>query len=329
VGEIASSISPADVTTRLGQDRVLAFVTRRLIQGFIIFILVSVGTFGLMHMSPGDPIDMLVGDAELTDEQILAIQRRWGLDRPWYEQYMIWFGNMLRGDLGISVYRDGAPVNRLIREAAPATIQLNLLALAISIGVAIPVGIIAAVRRYSLLDYATMIGSTLGVALPNFWLALMAIIVFALYLGWLPSYGLANWKGFVLPAAVLATEQMAVLARMMRSTTIEVLNQDYVVTAKAKGLATNVVLVRHAVRNALLPVISVLGYRIAFLLSGTIIVETIFGIGGLGRLFMSSILNLDYQVVQAIVLLFTVTVIIGNLVTDLIYGVIDPRIRVS
>jgi peptide/nickel transport system permease protein len=308
---------------------VFGFIVRRLLQGALIFVLVSFGTFGLMHLAPGDPIDMLVGDAELTEEQIQAIQRKWGLDQPWYVQYAQWFSNMIRGDLGISVYRDGAPVNRLIRETAPATIQLNLIAFFVSIGIAIPVGIIAAIRRYSTVDYATMVGSTLGVALPNFWLALMAIIVFSLFLGWLPSYGLADWTGFILPAAVLATEQMAVLARMMRSTMIDVMTQDYVVTARAKGLKNSSVLISHAVRNALLPVVSVLGYRIAFLLSGTIIVETIFGIGGLGRLFMNSILNLDYQVVQALVLIFTVTVILGNLLTDIVYGVIDPRIRVS
>jgi ABC-type dipeptide/oligopeptide/nickel transport system permease component len=308
----------------------LRYIVRRLLQGVVVLFFVSLGTFGLMHVAPGDPIYVLIGEEGLvTEEQIDAIRAQWGLDRPWYQQYLTWLGNMVRGDFGNSVVRRGVPVNEMIREAAPVTIQLNILALALAVGIALPIGVIAGIKRYSTFDYTAMIGSTLGIALPNFWLALMAIVLFALVLGWLPAFGLRDWKGYILPVAVLATEQTALFARMMRSSVVEVINQDYVTVARAKGLGEYPVVLRHIVRNSLLPVITVIGYRIAFILSGTIIVEYVFALPGLGRLLVDSIHRLDYQVVQAIVILLTVVVVLGNLATDLVYAYIDPRIRLQ
>jgi ABC-type dipeptide/oligopeptide/nickel transport system permease component len=262
-------------------------------------------------------------------EVIASIRAHWGLDRPWYEQFFRWFGNMLQGDLGQSVIRRGVPVSAMIADAAWVTLQLNLIATALAVVVSLPLGIVAALRRYSRLDYLVMVLSTLGIALPTFWLALMLIILFGLTLGWVPTFGLGDWRGWILPAVVLATEQTALLARLMRASTIEVLSEDFVRTARAKGVGERGVVYRHVLRNALLPVVTVLGYRLAFILSGTIVVETVFGLPGLGRLFISSVDRLDYQVIQAIVLLFSVVVVIGNLVTDLIYGLIDPRIRLD
>lgn len=307
----------------------LRYAVLRLLQGVVVIFLVSIATFIIMQLAPGNPVDIMIGEAQVTQEQIDTITRKWGLDRPWYEQYLTWLGNVLTGDFGQSVIRTGVPVREMLLEAAPMTVRLNLLALAVAAVVAIPVGILASVRRYSLFDYASMLGATLGVALPNYWVGLMLIIVFSLQLGWLPPFGSNSWRGYVLPVAVLAVGEMAVLARLTRGAMTEVLGQDFITVARAKGLRYGVVVRRHAVRNALLPVVTILGYRLAFVLSGTIVVETVFAWPGIGRLFIDSVYRLDYQVVQAIVLLLSTIVVLGNLLTDLAYAYIDPRIRFS
>lgn len=306
----------------------LRYVVVRLLQGLLVIFLISVVTFFLMHLAPGNPVDIMIGEAQVTQEQIDAIMRKWGFDRPLHEQYLTWLRNVATGDFGQSVIRTGVPVSDMLREAAPATIRLNVLALSVAVLIAIPAGILAATKRNSAFDFLTMIGATLGVALPNYWVGLMLIILFSLNLGWLPPFGATTWQGYVMPVAVLALGEMAVLARMSRGATMEVLTQDYVTTARAKGLSGRVVLARHVVRNALLPVVTMLGYRLAFVLSGTIVVETIFAWPGIGRLFIDSIFRLDYQVVQAIVLVLSTLVVLGNLVTDLTYAYIDPRIRI-
>jgi peptide/nickel transport system permease protein len=307
----------------------LTYIIRRLLQGIVVILLVTVFTFGLMHLAPGDPIDIMVGEARVTDEQIERIRAQWGLDRPVHEQYFVWLGNALQGDFGQSVVRRGTDVSDMVTEAAWVTLQLNILAMIVSVGIALPVGMIAAIRRYSTFDYASMLGATLGVALPNFWVGLMLIFLFAGALGILPSSGLRSWSAYILPVAVLALEQTALLARMMRSSTIDVMTQDFVSVARAKGLAEFPVIFRHIARNALLPVVTIIGYRLSFILSGTIVVETVFSVPGLGQLFVTSVQRLDYQVMQAIVLLFAVAVVFGNLLTDLTYAYIDPRIRIQ
>ena len=319
----------------------LTYIARRILQGVIVIVLISVGTFVVIRLMPGDPTYLLLGEGEIriTQEQMEAIRARWGLDRPHHEQFFIWAWNLLRGDFGDSLIRKGIPVRQMIFEAIPVTAILNVTSLGLALLVAIPAGIIAGVRRNSTFDYGTAVGSTLGVALPNFWLALMLIVLFALYVprwfgdlplvGRIPPFGLKSWQGYILPVLVLTTEQMAVLTRVMRASTLEVLTQDYVRTAYAKGLPNVIVLVRHAVRNALLPVVTVIGFRIAFILSGTIVVETVFAIPGIGRLFTDSIFRLDYQVVQSLVVVLAVLVVVVNLLTDLTYAIIDPRIRIN
>ena len=319
----------------------LLYITRRILQGLVVLVLISVLTFVIMRLMPGDPAYLLLGEGEIriSEEQIEAIRRRWGLDKPYHEQYLIWAWNLIRGDFGDSLIRTGVPVRQMIFETIPVTIKLNVISLGLAFAVAIPAGIIAGVRRNSPFDYTTAVGSTLGVALPNFWLGLMLIVLFALYVprwfgdlplvGRIPPFGLKSWQGYILPILVLTTEQMAVLTRVMRAATLEVLSQDYVRTAYAKGLPNMTVLVRHAVRNALLPVVTVIGFRIAFILSGTIVVETVFAIPGIGRLFTDSVFRLDYQVVQSLVIVLAVLVVVVNLLTDLTYAIIDPRIRID
>ena len=319
----------------------LLYITRRILQGLLVLVLISLLTFVVLRLMPGDPAYLLLGEGEIriSEEQIEAIRRRWGLDRPYHEQYLVWAWNLLRGDFGDSLIRTGVPVRQMIFETIPVTIKLNVISLGLAFAVAIPAGIIAGVRRNSPFDYTTAVGSTLGVALPNFWLGLMLIVLFALYVprwfgdlplvGRIPPFGLKSWQGYILPILVLTTEQMAVLTRVMRAATLEVLSQDYVRTAYAKGLPNTIVLVRHAVRNALLPVVTVIGFRIAFILSGTIVVETVFAIPGIGRLFTDSVFRLDYQVVQSLVVVLAVLVVAVNLLTDLTYAIIDPRIRIE
>ena len=307
----------------------LNYIVSRLLQGVLVVFLISVITFVIMRMMPGDPVYLLLGEGNIriTDEQLSAIRTKWGLDRPYYEQYFVWAGSLLRGEWGESLVRRGVSVRAMILEAVPATAKLNLLAVVVALAVAIPAGIIAAVRRNSIFDYFLTLMATAGAALPNFWLALMGIIVFALWLDLVPPFGLKTWDGYILPVAVLAVGEMAIFARVMRGATIEVLNQDYVRTATAKGLARSTVVLRHAVRNALLPVVSVIGFRVAFLLSGTIVIETVFAVPGIGRLFADSVFRSDYQVVQSLVVLLAVLVVLANLVTDLLYALVDPRMR--
>ncbi len=308
----------------------LRYIVIRVLQGIVVLFLISVLTFGLIHAAPGSPVDLLVGKTRVTQQVLDNLEIKWGLDKPVWEQYLIWLQNVVTGDFGSSITRSGTPVTHIIGEALPYTLTLNVVAITLSIGIAIPLGILAAYKRNSVLDYITTATSTLGVAVPNYWVGLLLIIVFASKLGWLPTYGAsAGWRSYVLPVAVLAFEEMAGLIRVTRGATLEALSTDHVQTARAKGLRERTVMMRHVVRNALLPIVTVLGYRIAFILSGTIVIETVFAFPGVGQLFSASLFDLDYQVVQAIVLLLALIVVVGNLITDLTYALIDPRIRIS
>jgi peptide/nickel transport system permease protein len=320
---------------------VSSYVTFRIVKGLFVVVLISVVTFVIMRLMPGDPVYMLLGEGQIpiTDDQIAAIRAKWGLDRPLHVQYFVWAGNLLRGDFGESLIRAGVPVRQMIFEAIPVTALLNFYAIVLAIAVAVPFGIAAAVHRNSWIDYAATVFSALGIATPNFWKALMFIVVFALWvpnwfgdlpgIGRIPPFGLRSWQGWILPVLTIATEEMALLMRITRGAVLELLPQDFVRTARSKGLAERDVLYRHVVSNAMLPVVTVVGFRIAFILSGTIIVETVFALPGIGRLFVDSVLRLDYQVVQSLVVVFAVLVVVINLLTDMVYALVDPRIRIS
>lgn len=313
----------------------------RLFKGLVVVVLISVLTFIVMRMMPGDPVYLLLGEGviPITDETIAAIRAKWGLDRPLHEQYFVWAGNLLRGDFGTSLIRTGVPVRTMIFEAIPITALVNLYAITLAIILAVPFGVAAAVRRNTWVDYSSNFFSALGIATPNFWLSLMLIVLFALYIprwvgdlplvGRIPPFGIRSWQGWILPVLVIATEEMAILMRITRGAVLETLSQDFVRTARSKGLAERAVLYRHVIANTMLPVITVIGFRIAFILSGTIIVETVFALPGIGRLFVDSVLRLDYQVVQSLVVVFAVLVVIVNILTDYVYALVDPRIRVS
>ncbi len=306
----------------------ISYLIKRLLQGALVLFLVTFLTFYVMYKMPGDPARNMVGQARVTDAQLDLIRDKWNLNDGFWSRYTTWLGNLFSGDLGTSMMRPGQAIGDMIQSASWMTFQLTSMAMIISLSIAIPVGVLAATRRNSVLDYLTTLGSTLGVAVPNYWIGIMAIVLFSVQLGWLPPYGADSWKGYILPVIVLSIEEMAAVMRLMRGTTIEVLGQDYVKTAQAKGLKQNLILTRHVVRNALLPVITLIGYRMAFILSGTIVIETIFSWPGLGQLFFDAITNQDMQVVQAIVLLLAALVVIMNILTDLMYAVVDPRVRV-
>lgn len=306
----------------------ISYLIKRLLQGGLVLFLVTFFTFTVMFFMPGDPARTMVGQARVTEEQLELIRDKWNLNDGFFERYWSWMSNLLTGDLGTSMMRPGQPIGDMIQGASWMTIQLTTLAMLISLTISIPIGVLAATRRNSVLDYLTTLGSTLGVAIPNYWIGIMAIVFFSVNLGWLPPYGADSWKAYLLPVIVLSIEEMAAVMRLMRGTTIEVLGQDYVKTAQAKGLKRNLILSRHVVRNALLPVITLIGYRMAFILSGTIVIETVFSWPGLGQLFFDAITNKDLQVVQAIVLLLASIVVLMNILTDMMYAVIDPRVRV-
>lgn len=308
-----------------------SYLIRRLLQGVVVVFIITFFAFAILQAAPGDPIDLMLGEGQvqMSAEQREAILRKWGMDKPWYEQYFTWLKNFVTGDLGESIVRRGTPVGGMIFDAAIPTLKLNLIAYIIAVIIAIPAGMLAAIRRYSFYDSAVMIIASAGVALPVFWVALMSIIFFSLKLGWLPPFGSSGWKAYVLPVLALSLNELALLTRLMRGTMLEVLEQDYVTTARAKGLSEYVVIVGHAVRNALLPVITVLGLRAGFLISGSVVVESIFAWPGLGTLFIDSVNRFDFQVVQAIVVLLTIFVLLANIATDLVYAVVDPRIRLN
>lgn len=299
----------------------------RLLQGIVVIWIVTLMVFTILHLTPGDPVDLIVGEARMTTAQREAIRHFWGLDKPVYVQYFTWLKNIVHGDFGVSVTFGGRPVSDLLRAALPNTIKLNAIALLLALVVAIPAGVLAAAKRYTIFDASATIFSTLGISIPNFWLGLMLIILFALKLGWLPPFGSHGWKAYILPVFVLSIEQMALFARLTRATTLEVMNQEYVATARAKGLNERVVLLRHVVRNSLLPLITVIGFRIGVLLSGTIVIETVFAWPGIGQLLFQAISRRDYLVVQAIVTIGAAIVVLATLLTDIIYAYVDPRIR--
>lgn len=303
------------------------YAVSRLVQGAFVVWLVTLVVFGLIHLAPGDPILILKGDAVVPPEVLEQMRARWGLDKPISAQYLTWLGNLLRGDFGRSMSFGGVPVATLIRQTLPNTLLLNLLAYGLAVAVAVPVGLLAATRHNSLLDYLGTALMTVGVAIPNFWLALMLIIVFSLELRWLPATGAGSWKHFVMPVMALALGQAALVARLTRAAALEVLSQDYVRTARGKGLRPGTVLWRHVFRNVTLPLVTIIGYRAAYFITGLVVIETVFSWPGLGRLAVSAIFRRDYLTVQAITVLTAAVVVVVNLLTDLLYAYIDPRIR--
>ena len=305
----------------------LTYILQRLLGAlFVIFGVVSI-VFLLIHMIPGDPVEIMLGEsASTTDREALRVAL--GLNQPLWVQFQQYLTGLLQFDMGNSIHFR-RPVSDLLMERLPATGLLAAMTLLITLVLALPLGIIAAVRRDTVWDGGAMTFSMLGVSIPNFWLGPILILVFSLWLGWFPVSGRNGFGSVVLPALTLSTGLIAVLSRMVRSSMLEVLGEDYMRTAKAKGLPPQRVILHHGLRNALLPVITLLGLQLGALLAGAVITETVFSWPGVGLLTIESIQSRDYPVVQACVLLISVTYVLVNLLTDLAYAWIDPRIRLG
>lgn len=311
----------------------MVYLAKRLCLGFITLWVASIVVFTCLEIVPGDPAQLMLG-LNATPEAVESLRQELGLNLSKIERYWDWATGLLQGDLGTS-YTYGVPVAELVAERIVVSLPLALLALALATFIAIPIGLLTASRRGTLLDGSIMGITQLGVAIPNFWFAILLVYVFAVWLRWVPAGGFPGWEGslwpalkaLMLPAIALALPQAAILARVTRSALLEVLDEDFIRTARAKGLPKSHILWRHALRNAMVPVVTIMGLQFAFLLAGTIIIENVFYLPGLGRLVFQAISQRDLIVVESVVMLLVASVIIINILVDIAYGIIDPRIR--
>ena len=309
------------------------YALRRIGIGIATLFVASIIVFAVLEIIPGDPAQLILG-INATDETLAALREQMGLNEPLVSRYLGWLTNFISGDFGKS-YTYSVPVSELISERVIVSLPLAIIALILSTAIAIPVGIFSAARHGRAADTLTMGTAQLGVAIPNFWFALLLVYLFAVGLRLVPAGGFPGWsagiwpaiKALILPAIALALPQASILARVTRSALIETLSEDYIRTAQAKGLPHKVVIWRHALRNAMIPVLTILGLQFAFLIAGTIIIENVFYLPGLGRLVFQAITQRDLIVVESVVMLLVATVIIVNLIVDLSYALIDPRLR--
>jgi peptide/nickel transport system permease protein len=309
------------------------YLARRVIAFAITLLLVSFVTFVVVYVIPGDPAEIILG-TEGSPEALAALRTRLGLDRPLLLQYLEWLKHALIGNLGVSIQYD-VPVGQLIASRLPVTFPLAGLAISLTIVAGIPLGILAASRHRRPGDVGTMLFSQLGMAIPSFWAGLLLMLLFSVYLGWFPAGGFTSWaetpagalRSLVLPAVALGLVQTAVLTRTTRSALLEVLREEYVQTARSKGLSDRLVLYKHALKNSFITIVTLLGLQIGHLLAGSIIIENVFYLPGLGRLVLGAIGARDLPVVQGVVLFMATVIVIVNFAVDLLYGWLDPRIR--
>ena len=319
------------------------YIAKRTLLFIPTLLLVTVVIFALLRVVPGDPAVMLLSggagggdEQEYSQEQLADLRAKLGTDKPIVIQYFTWAGNMLRLDFGTSFFYE-TPVSDDLKQKFPVTLELSILATLLAIIVAVPLGVISAIKQDTLGDYVTRIITIAGVAMPSFWLAILMIFVLVLTFGWMPPIVYANlWedpaanlKQMFFPALALGFSNMAFIARVTRSAMLEVFREDYIRTARSKGLAEKIVIFRHALKNALLPVVTISGYEFGRLLGGTVIIEVIFMVPGMGRLLVTSIFHRDFPEIQAIIVLITVLVLVLNMALDLVYAWLNPRIRYS
>jgi peptide/nickel transport system permease protein len=314
---------------------VLAYLTRRLLMMIPILVGISLVSFAIMYVAPGQPAVMNLDPTIPMEARARQIEEL-GLNRPAHVQYVQWLGSVVRGDFGTSFSRR-IPVTEMVLERLPNTLLLMAASAIMAILIAIPLGVISARKQYTTLDYSVTFGAFLGLATPNFWLGLMLIMLFSVQLGWTPVGGVstlgAEFSVFdrlhhlILPAIVLATADMAGLMRYTRSSMLEVLQQDYIRTARAKGLSERTVIYKHGLRNGLIPIVTVFGLMLPTFIGGSVIVESLFNWPGIGKLFIDSVFERDYPVIMAITMLGAVLTVCGNLIADLLYAMLDPRIE--
>jgi len=309
----------------------LSYAVQKLIVAIPVILAVSVAVFLVMHLTPGDPARLMAG-MNATEDDVQRIRDKLGLNDPLYIQYWRFISNAVEGDFGVS-YRTNRPVGQELLGRFPNTVELALASLLVAVAIGIPFGVLSAAKHNTAVDNASMLGALLGVSVPSFWLGLMLMLVFSYFLDLFPVSGrggplwsLAGLHTIVLPAVSLGAASTATLARMTRSSMLEVLGQDFIRTARAKGLGERVVVYKHALRNALIPVVTIVGLQLGFLLGGTVIIESVFAWPGIGTLIINGIWSRDYPVVQAGVFLIAVIFVLMNMLVDLAYGVLNPRI---
>lgn len=303
----------------------LKYIIKKLLLMIPVLLGLTLFIFLILHLAPGEPVDLIVGP-NATPEVYENVRESLGLNRSLPVQYSIFLKNLLKGDLGRSILQN-RPVSELILERFPVTFKLGILSLILSFVIAVPIGVIAAIKRNTYLDYVSMTGALIGISMPTFWFALLLLYFFAYRLGWFPISGYGTVKHLILPVITVGLTDAAVTARMVRSSMLEVIGQDYVRTARAKGVHENKVMGKHALKNALIPVITLLGMRVGWIFGGSVILETVFSIPGIGRLIVDGIFSRDYPVVQGSILVLAASVLIGNLIADILYAVVDPRIK--
>jgi ABC-type dipeptide/oligopeptide/nickel transport system permease component len=304
----------------------LRYIGNRLLASIPTVLLVTVLVFLMLHLIPGDPAEIFLGENFSSPELLAQVRADMGLDRPLHVQYFSYLGNALQGDFGRSL-NNNRPVLDEIALRLPPTVQLTLAAMAVGVLLGVSLGIISALGHNTWVDTAAMALALLGVSMPIFWMSLLLIFLFSVRLNWLPALSTEGWRGLVLPALALGLLSSSTLARMVRSSMLEVLSQDYVRTARSKGLRERTVVLRHALKNALIPTLTVLGLQFGQLLGGAVITETIFARQGIGRLYVESILRKDFTMVQGLTLLIAVAYVLINLAVDVAYAAVDPRIQ--
>jgi peptide/nickel transport system permease protein len=304
---------------------VTGHIIRRLLQLIPTVLGVTVIVFLIMHLAPGDPAAIMLGE-RANEEDIALIRARLGLDKPLHVQYVVWLSKILRGDFGRSIHYKES-VSQLLLTRAMASIQLLAFAIIVSLVLGVTTGIISAVKQYSLFDYAATVLALFGVSMASFWFALLLMLVFGLYLKWFPTFGYGSLRHIVLPGMTLALLNTALITRLTRSSMLEVVGQDYITTARAKGLPERAVIYRHALRNALIPIVTIIALRIPWMFAGAMITETVFAWPGTGQLLVKSVLDRDFPLVQGAAFVIAVLVIFSSLIADISYAFINPRIR--
>ncbi|MEN1760617.1 nickel ABC transporter permease [Anoxynatronum sibiricum] len=301
------------------------YIMKRLLQAIPVIFLVTVLTFSLVHLVPGDPALMRAGE-DATAEQVEAIREAMGLNEPIHKQYIKWVSGIVRGDMGYSL-QDGRPVFSTLIQRLPATMKLVMASFIVSIGIGVPVGILSAVKQNTFADSFARVFALLGISMPNFWMGLMLMLIFSYSLRMLPASGSGTLAHLIMPAIALGMPGAGIITRLTRSSMLEVMKQDYIRTARAKGLRRQLVIYKHALKNAMLPVVTVIGVQLGSRLGGSVIVESIFAYPGIGRFAYTRLLARDYPMIMGNLFIFAMIFILINLITDILYGFLEPRIR--
>jgi len=306
---------------------VLRYIGKRIFSGIITILVLITITFFMMHFIPGSPF--VKGEQKMPPEVLQRIEEKYGLNQPLFVQYLTYLQNIARGDFGISFKKAGTTVNDIIDRGFPVSARVGLVAIVVSVLIGMSLGILSAVKRASIFDGASMVFATVGISIPTFVTAVLLLYLFAGVLKVLPTYGLASWRHYILPVTCLSFSPIAYIARMTRSSMLEVMQQDYIRTARAKGVREFFVIVKHGLRNAILPVVTYLGTLVAGLLTGSFVIERLYAIPGIGKFYVESIGARDYNVILGMTVFFGIFVVVCNIIVDILYGIIDPRVKMA